>query len=216
RTEVGQGPSHRSPSRRHTSPRPLVTVGFEGIRRMDSRTSPLARGKAVTSGLGRRALWRLAVAALCSVLPTAPTFGAQAQAALQKAAALVAEGRLQEADQEVQLALSDPGTRAAACSVLGAIRVQQDRLQEGVDLLQEAIRLEPRLVGAHLNLAQAYVLQGNGEKALPLFRRVLELDPSNATARTGLARSEAEKGNYKRSLELAKPAPAGWKESPAG
>jgi tetratricopeptide (TPR) repeat protein len=143
-------------------------------------------------------------------------FGAQAQQALQRAAALVEEGRLQEADQQAQLALSNPETRAAACSVLGAIRLRQDRLREGAELLQEAIRLEPRLVGAQLNLAQAYTLQGKEELAVPVFRRVLELDPGNATARIALARAETEKGNYRRSLELAKPVLAELKQSPEG
>ncbi|PYQ43527.1 MAG: hypothetical protein DMF77_09655 [Acidobacteria bacterium] len=144
------------------------------------------------------------------------TLAAQAQAALQRAAALVEQGRLQEADQQAQLALSDPDTRAAACSVLGAIRVQQRRLEEGADLLREAVRLDPRLLGAQLNLAQVYSLQGKDEAALPLFRRVLERDGSNTAARMALARAEAEKGNYKGSLELAKPALAAFKLSPDG
>ncbi|HEY2944716.1 MAG TPA: tetratricopeptide repeat protein [Vicinamibacteria bacterium] len=156
------------------------------------------------------------MAVLLCVLPPVAAFAAQAQAALQRAAALVQEGRLQEADQQAQLALSDPTTRAAACSVLGAIRVQQDRLEEGVELLQEAIRLDPHLLGAQLNLAHVYSLQGHDELALPVFRRLLERDPSNAPARIALARSEAEKGNYKRSLELAKPALAAFQESPEG
>jgi tetratricopeptide (TPR) repeat protein len=153
---------------------------------------------------------------LCGALLPAASFGAQAQAALQRAAALVQEGRLQEADRQVQLALADPATRAAACSVLGTIRVQQDRLDEGVELLQEAIRLDPRLLGAQLNLAQVYTLQGKELLALPVFRRVLELDPSNGAARIALARSAAEKGHYRRSLELAKPALAAFKQSPDG
>jgi tetratricopeptide (TPR) repeat protein len=128
-----------------------------------------------------------AVVVLGSVLSPAATLGAQAREAIQRAAALAQEGRLQEADQQAQLALSDPETRAAACSVLGAIRLQQDRLREGAELLQEAIRLEPRLLGAHLNLAQVYTLQGKGELAVPVFRRVLELDPRNAAARMALA-----------------------------
>ena len=152
---------------------------------------------------------------LCSVLPAAASLGAQAHEALQKAAVLVQEGRLEEADQQAQLALSDPETRAAACSVLGTIRLQQNRLGEGAELLQEAIRLEPRFLGAHLNLAQIYTLQGS-ELAVPVFRRVLELDPSNAAARMALARSETEKGNYQRSLELAQPALAAFKQSPEG
>jgi tetratricopeptide (TPR) repeat protein len=90
---------------------------------------------------------------LCCVLSAATAFGAQAQAALQRAATLVQEGRLQEADQQAQLAMSDPATRAAACSVLGAIRVRQQRLAEGVALLEEAVRLDPRLPGAQRTLA---------------------------------------------------------------
>jgi tetratricopeptide (TPR) repeat protein len=160
---------------------------------------------------------RLAAAVVvCSVASPAAIFGAQAHEAIQRAAVLAQEGRLQEADQQAQLALSDPETRAAACSVLGAIRLQQDRLREGAELLQEAIRLEPRLLGANLNLAQVYTLQGKGELAVPVFRRVLELDPSNAVARMALARSETEKGNYRRSLDLARPALAAFKQSPEG
>jgi tetratricopeptide (TPR) repeat protein len=146
----------------------------------------------------------------------AAALSSQSREALQRAAALVEEGRLQEADQQAQLALYDPQTRAAACSVLGAIRIQQDRLREGAELLQEAVRLEPRLVGAQLNLAQLYSLQGKDDQAVPVFRRVLELDPANATARIALARSETEKGNYKRSLELTKPVVAEAKQSPDG
>jgi tetratricopeptide (TPR) repeat protein len=92
------------------------------------------------------------------MLAPAVSFGGQAREALQRAATLVEAGRLEEADREAQQALSDPATRAAACSVLGAIRLQQDRLAEGVKLLQEAIRLEPRLVGAQLNLAEGLLL----------------------------------------------------------
>ncbi|PYQ01761.1 MAG: hypothetical protein DMF82_18385 [Acidobacteria bacterium] len=122
----------------------------------------------------RRGRAALSVAVLlCGVLAPIATFGAQAQAALQRAAALVQEGRLQEADQQAQLALSDPATRAAACSVLGAIRVQQDRLAEGVELLQEAIRLDPHLLGARLNLSQVYTLQGSYKRSLELAQPAL-------------------------------------------
>ena len=154
-------------------------------------------------------LWCAAVAA-----GAAPV--AQSLEALQRAAALVQEGRLQEADQQARLALSDPETKAVACSVLGAIRLRQERLAEATQYLQEAIRLEPRLLGAHLSLAEVYIQQGRQERALEVFRRVLELDPNNATARMALARAATEKGNYARSLELAKPALAAFRDSPEG
>jgi tetratricopeptide (TPR) repeat protein len=148
--------------------------------------------------------------------PQAPSSPAASREALQKAAALVQQGRLEEADKQAQLALSDRDTRAAAHSVLGAIRFQQQRLGESARLLEEAIRLEPRLVGAHLTLAEVHIALGQADLALGLFRRALELDPMNPTARFGLARSEAEKGNYRGSLEIARPVLTAFKLFPEG
>jgi len=137
-------------------------------------------------------------------------------AALQQAAALVQQGKLAEAEEQARIALSDPGTRAVANSVLGTIRFQQNRVGDSVRYLEEAIRLEPRLLGAHLTLAQAYTAQGDAKRALALFDHVLELDPSNVTARLALARAATESGNYSRSLELARPVLPAFKESPDG
>lgn len=141
---------------------------------------------------------------------------ADSRQSLQKAALLVQEGRLADAEQQLGPALSDPQTRPAACSVLGTIRFQQNRLDESAALFQEAIRLDPRLLGAQLSLAEVYTVQGKPQLAIGLYRRVLELDPSNATARLGLARSETEKGNYQGSLELAQPILPALRQSPEG
>jgi tetratricopeptide (TPR) repeat protein len=157
-----------------------------------------------------------AVVILFTALPPAIGAADQAREALQKAATLTKEGRLTEAAEQAERALSDPETRAVASSVLGTIRLQQNRLDESARLLQDAIRLEPRMVGAHLNLAQVYVLQGSPERAVPVYQQVLALDPRSAPARMALAHAEAEKGNYKRSLELAGPALPAFKESPEG
>ncbi len=173
------------------------------------------------SGNRGRLRQTVAFAATASVwsflfLTTAAESRTDSREALQNAVVLVQEGRLEEADQQAQLALSNPQTRAVACSILGAIRFQQKRLPESVSLLERAIRLEPRLLGAHLSLAEVYTVQGKSELALGVFRRILNLDPSNATARLALARSESEKGNYRRSLDLARPILPTLKQSPDG
>jgi tetratricopeptide (TPR) repeat protein len=142
--------------------------------------------------------------------------GADARQAIARAADLVQQGRLEEADLQAHVALADPSTRAVACSVLGAIRLQQKRLPESVKFLQEAIQLEPKLVGARLTLAEAYAVEGNSESALAAYREVLKLDSDNASARLALAQSEAEKGRYKQSLELATPAASELKQTPDG
>jgi tetratricopeptide (TPR) repeat protein len=136
--------------------------------------------------------------------------------ALQRAADLVQQGRLVEADQQAQLALSDPQTRAVAFSVLGTIRFQQKRLNESASFFRQAIQLNPRLLGAHLSLAEVYTIQGKTERAQVLFRQALTLDPSNVVARLALARTEAEKGNYQSSLDLANPILPALKHSPDG
>lgn len=129
----------------------------------------------------------IGVLVLCCVLLPGPVASADSREALRKAALLVQQGRLEEADQQARLALSDPDTRAVAHSVLGAIRFQQNRLDDSVRLFREALRLEPDLLGANLNLAHVYTVQGKPGLALPLFRRVLALDPTNEAARSGIA-----------------------------
>jgi tetratricopeptide (TPR) repeat protein len=163
----------------------------------------------------RRSAWGLL---LCWLLLSgvAAALEADSREALRKAADLVQQGQLEEADRQARLALSDPETRAVACSVLGTIRFQQKRLAESASFLNEAIRLNPHLLGAHLSLAEVYRLQGKPELALGLYRRILVLEPSNAAARLALARSETEQGNYRRSLDLAKPALSVLKQSPDG
>ncbi|MGH9514972.1 MAG: tetratricopeptide repeat protein [Terriglobales bacterium] len=154
------------------------------------------------------------VALFC--LTSSHAYSIDSRAALQNAADLVQQGRLDDADRQAHIALADPQTRAAACSVLGTIRLQQQRIPESVNFLQEAIRLEPRLVGARLSLAEAYTAQGKQAPAIAMYRRVLELDSSNALARFALARYESEKGNYRQSLELVTPISAELKKSPDG
>lgn len=155
---------------------------------------------------------------LCQIVVLLATFahGSDSRQALQKAANLFQQGKLAEADQEATLALSDPQTRAAACSILGSIRFQQKRFPESADLFEKAIRLEPHLVGANLSLAEVYIAEGKPQLALPLYRHVLTLDSSNATARLELARAETENGNFQQSLELARPVLSALKNSPDG
>ena len=125
--------------------------------------------------------------------------------ALGEAASLAQQGKLEEADQQAQLALSDPQDSRAACSVLGSIRFQQKRFPESASLLRKQSASSPIWWAHILNLAEVYIVQGKPDLALPLYRHVLTLDPSNTTARLELARSETEKGNYQQSLELARP-----------
>jgi tetratricopeptide (TPR) repeat protein len=153
---------------------------------------------------------------VCLLALSTVSLAVDARDALNKAADLVQQGRLTEADQQAHLALSDPDTRAVAFSVLGTIRFQQKRLAESVGFLQEAIRLEPHLLGARLSLAEVYGLQNKPGLAIQAYGKILELDPSNFPARFALARSAKDEGSYQRSLELAQPILPALKGTPDG
>jgi cellulose synthase operon protein C len=130
--------------------------------------------------------------------------------ALQSAAHLVQQGRLDEAEAQARRALGDPATQAAAYSVLGTISFQRKRLDDSIVFFKKAIQLDERLVGAHLSLAQVYMLQGEPALALTLFERVLKMAPSNADAQLGVAWSALESGQYQRSMQVAAPLMAEW------
>jgi tetratricopeptide (TPR) repeat protein len=146
----------------------------------------------------------------------APSSRVDGRGALQEAARLVRQGQLEEAERQARRALADPGTEAAAWSVLGTINFQQQRVDDSIACLKKAIQLDAHLLGAHLSLAEIYLRQGNAAAAEPLFERVLTLDPSNLAARLAIARRKAEQGHYQRSVDAAAPALAAFKQSPEG
>jgi tetratricopeptide (TPR) repeat protein len=136
--------------------------------------------------------------------------------ALQLATQLLQEGKLDEAEAQARLALSDPGCTPVGYAVLGALRLQQKKYRESISFLERALRLEARLVGARLNLAQAYEFAGRNAEALIAYKGVLDYDPSNAIARQALAASQAEQGHYQQSLNIARPVLDSLKQNPAG
>ncbi len=90
--------------------------------------------------------------------------------ALQNAATLARQGRLDEAEREARRALADPSTQAAAYSVLGTISFQQHRVDDSIVFLKKAIQLDAQLVGARLNLAEIYLNTGNRGAAAELAK----------------------------------------------
>jgi tetratricopeptide (TPR) repeat protein len=123
-----------------------------------------------------------------------------AHEALRAAAALVQQGRLDEADRQARLALDDPETRAVACSVMGTIRLQQQRLDESAAFLREAIRLDANLLGAHINLAQVYILQRDLSRALETYDAALQIKPDALPALRQAAGIAEQQGELERSL----------------
>ena len=98
----------------------------------------------------RRPLRRSALLARAALVAAAPSWRCSRSQALQRAAALVQQGRLEEADQQARLALADPrDARPVACSVLGAIRLQTEAARGKRPASPGSDPAGARLLGAH-------------------------------------------------------------------
>lgn len=146
---------------------------------------------------------------LCFMLLAAT--GARAQGAgqparLERAASLISENRLPEAEQQLNSILKTAPNDALALNLLGTVRAKQGRLDEAEALFTRAVRADRQFVGAHMNLAYLYVLKGSPEKTAAELREVLRLDPGNADAGYKLARLLLSQGHPEECIRLGEDA----------
>lgn len=107
---------------------------------------------------------------------------------LERAAALIRDNRMAEAEQQLTAVLKIAPNEAGALNLLGTVRAQQNRLPEAETLFARALRIDQQFVDARMNLARLYLLKGAPDKAAPELRAVLRLDPKNREAGYRLAR----------------------------
>lgn len=106
---------------------------------------------------------------------------------IEKAATLIGDNRIEEAERQLNSVLRIRPRDAAALDLLGTIRAKQGRLSEAESLFTRAISIDHQLIGAHMNLAYLYLLKGENEKTASELREVLRLDPRNSDASYKLA-----------------------------
>ena len=132
---------------------------------------------------------RATIAFACLIL-VAHTTVAQSDASakrLERAAALIVENRLDEAEQQLTPVLRVAPNTAAALDLLGTVRAKQGRLDDAEKLFMRAVGADNQLIGAHMNLAYLYLLKGMPEKTALELKEVLRLEPDNAEASYKLA-----------------------------
>ncbi|HYP26091.1 MAG TPA: tetratricopeptide repeat protein [Blastocatellia bacterium] len=107
---------------------------------------------------------------------------------LEKAATLIRDKRIDEAERQLNSILKAAPKEPQALNLLGTIRASQGRLAEAEALFTRAISIDDKLVGAHMNLAYLYLLKGAPEKTIDELKRVLSLDANNTEALYKLSR----------------------------
>jgi Flp pilus assembly protein TadD len=160
---------------------------------------------------------RLTTACLLLLLCVAPAAaqGEGASAGVARAAGLIREGKLDEAERQLAAVLKAAPAEAVALNLLGAIRAQQGRLDEAEALFTRAARADARFVGPHQNLAYLYHLRNQPEKTAAALREVLRREPANADAAHKLARLLLTLGRLEECIRFVEEARGRGQASPA-
>jgi tetratricopeptide (TPR) repeat protein len=135
--------------------------------------------------------WRIAAFTFVLAFSLSPDALAQSDNLLKQlehAAALIADNRTNEAEQELSSILSVAPDEPVALNLLGTIRAKQGRLVEAEKTFLRAVRGDDKYVGAHMNLAYLYTLMGQPQNTIAELKKVLLLEPKNAEALDRLAR----------------------------
>jgi tetratricopeptide (TPR) repeat protein len=113
---------------------------------------------------------------------------ATVQERLEKAASLIRDNRIAEAELQLNSVLKTAPNEPVALNLLGTVRAQQGRLDEAEVLLVRSGRIDPSYVAAHMNLAFLYMLRNDPEKTISELKEVVKIEPNNIEANYKLGR----------------------------
>jgi Flp pilus assembly protein TadD len=127
---------------------------------------------------------------LCALLPGAARGqNKAADAAAQqnaRGAALLKDGKLEEAVAELQKAAEAAPTSAVIQSNLAYAYDRQGKTEEAVAAYRKALELDPKNTIVRNNLANLYSKQGLYEDAAREYEDLVQRDPGNTTAKANL------------------------------
>jgi tetratricopeptide (TPR) repeat protein len=130
----------------------------------------------------------LCLGLLVSAAAQTPPAPAAADESVRSAQALLAQGRLAEAEVELEKARALSPNDTQLLTLLAKLEGRLGKPQEAIALLQRVAKLKPRSAEAHLDLAIVYSDAGMLEQGLQETAKALALDPHLAPAHLNRAR----------------------------
>jgi tetratricopeptide (TPR) repeat protein len=129
---------------------------------------------------------------------------------LNLGAALLLEGRVDDAIAEFQTALSLNATVPEAHYDLASAYLQEGRVDEAAPELTEALRLDPDFAAAHFSLGNIFFQRRQWNDAIAHYQAALKIRPAYLEARLNLANALMESGRaddaidqFRAALQLA-------------
>jgi Flp pilus assembly protein TadD len=115
---------------------------------------------------------------------------------LARAAALLSEGKLSQAESACRTVLGTLPEHPGATHLLGVIRVRSGDVQAGERLLRRSIELEPRNTTLRVNFANHLRRSGRLGEAEAAYRNALQLAPGERSAQHSLALTMSDLGRH--------------------
>ncbi len=100
-------------------------------------------------------------------------------AALERATNAFNQGKLGEAEKQVDSAEKMDSKKPAISNLRGAIFTREKRYDEAVQQFNQALALDPKFYPARFNLAEVRLLTGNYDEATKEYQALKEVDPGS-------------------------------------
>jgi tetratricopeptide (TPR) repeat protein len=125
------------------------------------------------------------------------------------AAKEISEGKLDQAEKELDSVLRSTPGDYRALDLLGVVSVLQHQETKGEALFRQVVKTKPDFAPGHAHLGLLYLQLGNAQDAVPELQKALRLDPGRSDAAVGLvhilqerAQSASESGEWANALAL--------------
>ncbi len=116
---------------------------------------------------------------------------------------LIREGKLEEADHDLQAALHKNPNDVRALALLGSVRRKQGKYKQAEDLWVKAAQADSKTLEPIEDLAKLYSEEDRIDDAVPLYETLLSSSPQSAKFQSELADLYQKEGHYQKSLDLA-------------
>ena len=118
-----------------------------------------------------------------------------------QAGALLAQGRLAEAEKVIAELLADFPNDAEAFLLSGRLLLQQERFAEAEEHLRRHVQLNENSLNGHFQLGLVFLRQQRWEQAAAALEHALALKPDFAQAHANLALARSRMGDSRRAAE---------------
>ena len=171
----------------------------------------------IKSAMLQRLLCTVTLSVL-SFLPVPSSFAAPPQiptSTYDEATSAFQQGKLQEAEKTLRLALRKHPSDARALGLLGVILDAQNRFEEAERCYTRALAQAPTSAALHNNLGNHYLARKLPDRARAAFQRVVSIDPQHPNANLQLAQLSVQQKDGQPALRFLGRLPAAEQMTPA-